>query len=625
MAENVKRISVRTIQGGNWADQDTDIFLRSFVRDPLGYVQRLPLQVRDMKNMDFDPNGFRGRKGSTAKDTINTNFLDSETFIDGIEFQQTFSTSRHVIVVGSHRLYTDQASAGTFVTAYASTTVDASSASGQKVLNVTATTGFHVGDTITIDDANGTGRESRIIDTIQDGVSLTVTVNLGSTFTNEVVDRVHGTTAAPVAKCFFVPFEGRMAVCTDGATAYIEIYRTGATVDDPMNNGNTFHVDGSSGDQTYTGTWSTAAYSGAYFNGRFCFSTGDQAVEYTDAGQPWDLLGGSFKHTRGGCDGLLVFSPELQDELSSSLLYIWTGAGLEVMNGFSISDQIDLIDDAGVLMNNKCFAAGPRWVYYLTKRKRLLAIAGSLIIDVGRRFIKEDGTGPLNDINSTDGVTNAVVRYNPVAKQVMASTPISGTATNDTTFVLDIKQGEAVPGEQPAQFEQRIRCLLWFGLPFVAFYLEIPDVWVGVKSDGTSWTMSSGDSDEGSIAIDQWFKMPAIKGTGEASIITSHWLTADTRFYPTGNWLVDVEWYIDRDASTTGTTLSLLQITSGAATYGAAVYGTSTYSSDSLVRARSDVYLQSEEIQWRVRNQHLTQTFILSLFELRFTEGAVIV
>lgn len=57
------------------------------------------------------------------------------------------------------------------------TTVDASSASGQKTLNVTSTTGFSVGDTVYIAD-NTAYSETGVISTITAGVSLNLVDNL---------------------------------------------------------------------------------------------------------------------------------------------------------------------------------------------------------------------------------------------------------------------------------------------------------------------------------------------------------------------------------------------------------------------------------------------------------------
>lgn len=57
------------------------------------------------------------------------------------------------------------------------TTVDADSAAAQKVLSVAATTNFSVGESVVINEG-GVREEIKVIDTIQSGVSLTMTANL---------------------------------------------------------------------------------------------------------------------------------------------------------------------------------------------------------------------------------------------------------------------------------------------------------------------------------------------------------------------------------------------------------------------------------------------------------------
>jgi len=76
-------------------------------------------------------------------------------------------------------------------TADALTDVDSDSASGQKVLNVTSTTGFAENEIITI-NKDGDREEKRRIDSIQAGVSLTVTVDLSFTHTQVQADEVLG-------------------------------------------------------------------------------------------------------------------------------------------------------------------------------------------------------------------------------------------------------------------------------------------------------------------------------------------------------------------------------------------------------------------------------------------------
>ena len=77
-------------------------------------------------------------------------------------------------------------------TVNAETTVDDDSADGQKVLNVTSTTGFSVDEYVYI-NKGGERAEIRKISSIQSGVSLTMTVDLTYTHTQAQGDEVLGT------------------------------------------------------------------------------------------------------------------------------------------------------------------------------------------------------------------------------------------------------------------------------------------------------------------------------------------------------------------------------------------------------------------------------------------------
>ncbi|HUV85032.1 MAG TPA: hypothetical protein VMV86_04935 [Methanosarcinales archaeon] len=80
-------------------------------------------------------------------------------------------------------------------TADTKTTVDDDSADAQKVLNVASTTGFSVGELVTI-NAGGDRAETRKIYTIQAGISLTMTVDLSYTHTQAQGDEVVGSAGA---------------------------------------------------------------------------------------------------------------------------------------------------------------------------------------------------------------------------------------------------------------------------------------------------------------------------------------------------------------------------------------------------------------------------------------------
>ena len=78
----------------------------------------------------------------------------------------------------------------TFPTVYSTgSTVDVESASGQKVVSVTATTNFTAGDRVILDRGNA-GEEEAIIDSVQAGVSITLLTNLVNTQAVAVVVEV---------------------------------------------------------------------------------------------------------------------------------------------------------------------------------------------------------------------------------------------------------------------------------------------------------------------------------------------------------------------------------------------------------------------------------------------------
>ena len=117
--------------------------------------------------------------GATTGDTINGEAILIPSSLTDIEMN----------------VYLDVAGAFTakkviqLISTLASTTVDQDSAAAQKVLNVAATTNFLAGEKVVI--GRGTTREEiKIINTVQDGVSLTMTENLANEHTAVQADAV---------------------------------------------------------------------------------------------------------------------------------------------------------------------------------------------------------------------------------------------------------------------------------------------------------------------------------------------------------------------------------------------------------------------------------------------------
>lgn len=74
-------------------------------------------------------------------------------------------------------------------TEVASTTLDATAASGQKVVPVTATTGFATGQMVVVTKEDRSYYEVGVIDTVLAGVSVTLTANLKQDFAEDDVLR----------------------------------------------------------------------------------------------------------------------------------------------------------------------------------------------------------------------------------------------------------------------------------------------------------------------------------------------------------------------------------------------------------------------------------------------------
>ena len=112
-----------------------------------------------------------------AKGTWGTFPVASELYVQASYFDHATNATRTLISSND-------------VLSSVSSTVDSDSSSGQKVLNVAATTGFAVGDNIIINDG-GAREEQGIVASIQAGVSLTLEDDLTYTHTAAQADVVY--------------------------------------------------------------------------------------------------------------------------------------------------------------------------------------------------------------------------------------------------------------------------------------------------------------------------------------------------------------------------------------------------------------------------------------------------
>lgn len=113
----------------------------------------------------------------------------------------------------------------------AATTVDEDSADGQPILKVASTTGFEEGKTVVINEG-GDREETKIIDSIQAGISLTMTVNLTYTHTALQADEVWSATtqlsgSLPKAKWLVVHRDKLFYIATAANPNYVYFSQAG--------------------------------------------------------------------------------------------------------------------------------------------------------------------------------------------------------------------------------------------------------------------------------------------------------------------------------------------------------------------------------------------------------------
>lgn len=625
MPEQLENLGIGYFGGLNVRDPADQ--LAAFSHENGTGAQFAPLQSPSLLNVDFDQAGIRKRKGSTLD-------KDLAAVLDGN-----------------------------------SSTVDADSALGQKVLNVAATTGFKVDGAIII-NSGGARQENGVIASIQAGISLTLVVNLTFTHTavqadavaqfvlldgDVVVDarsytnpatnsrstlilskksiytdqsgsyrQINDSVSAPythndklVTKGSIALVDGHRFIGMNGSNK-IQVDRGGADLDDELDNGKTYIEAFGGGTQIVTGTWGAAYFKVAGIHDRLVFSDGGSTVQFTDAQQPWDLAGGGNRPARAAVIDMVSHSPQFGDSLNE-LLYVFTATGVEFMSGFTASDFFKNIEGAPAPLNHRVVISTANWLAYVSAAGGIWGISGNRIIDIGARLNEPAGTsGPLDDINETQAATIAFGFYNERKRQAIWGFPTGASTANDLFVIADFQLGEPIIGELPSQFDNHVRLLKWDGIDYVSIWQTLGQV-KGVRSSGKIYDLENGDDDFGSTAIEANYYTPIF--TMAAPTISKQWMTTLLRGQVTGGWNVDVTIYLDRSENAEKT-WSFSLTSASASLYGTAVYGTGTYSVSGQVKGEDDTNRYSDALQIRFANIAASETFKITNVEQRFMYGA---
>ena len=633
MALPLQQIDFNTFGGGNWSDQPGALIRRSHRRVEGGFAQVAPVESPNLDNMDFVERAIGKRKGSTLLADYSAVLISGDAIIKEASFVTPGTTGtagiEYQVGVGAKGIYTNisgsmvratNANATNFQwptditkcsiiyidgralimpdqgtiqvlrndaslddqlrNSTTATTVDASSSSGQKVLNVAITSPFRVGDRIVIDSA-GTP-EYGFVSVITGGASGTLTLedNLGATYTVETV-----------------------AV----ANRYTEAFG-GAT-------------------QTITGDWQDGTFMGFALHQRLCMGIGDSVWEYTDVGQVWDRAGGGFYQAQGNIAAAITFVPKGANELQT-VGFLSTTAGPEFVPGFDLTDTPKPMQGGGTALNHQVIASIDNWIVYMTQEGGIEAVNYGQTIDLGRRFKTLDGvTGPMDTFSATNSAHSTLpfVFNNRDKKQLQWFYPDASQTTNSHAVVLDFYLGEPVFGEALESYEQRVRCLYWSLKDpatnpwFVSVYQKKGAV-VGVLATGLTYTVESGKDDLDTIAIEAFWEEPNHDGGVQDN--QKNYRRLGVTFEEKGDWNVNLRTFLNYAESQTGADVTMSQIASSTV-WGASTWGGGTWAGDEVVRQTAWRELYGRAIRHRLYNNNAEEDFVIRHITDEYTIGSI--
>jgi hypothetical protein len=439
------------------------------------------------------------------------------------------------------------------------------------------------------------------------------------------------THAADVSKCSATACDNHLIIGLNGANP-MQVYRSGADLDDPLVSTNTWNDSFGGGTSTVSGTHGNGAYIVFTLHERLCYSTGNGAIQYSNFQQPWERLdanGGGYFGCRGNVIAALSFTPRGGDELQA-VGFISTTAGPQFITGFDggISEAAKEVHTAWRALNHRCLVPIENWIVAMTSEGGFRAINLADDIDLGRRFFALDGSsGPLDTFSATNAnhPTHPFGFYNQKKKQVSFFYPDASNSNNSHAAVLDFFLGEPIPGEDKDSYERRVRLGVntidapgtnaWFR----DVYQRRGNV-VGALGTGLTYTLDSGYYDLGTLAIREYWELPDLDG-GEPDRIKM-WQRLLPVFREVGDWDVSFQPYLDLASSPTGDPQTFTQITAGSVAWGSSTWGGGVWSGEGVVTNAEWQELESKFFRGRFYNQAGGQNWTLPALTLEYQIGA---
>src|SRR3990167_865280 len=420
-------------------------------------------------------------------------------------------------------------------------------------------------------------------------IVTTTTVLTNASGTWGIINATSGASAfaftGAVTKASLVPLDGHMFILTNGTGNYIQTTRNGTQIDPQM-------------------------------------------VHTTDSGV-WDLLGdgaGAFHATSGEILFMTNYIPKGGNRVTDEIIVVGTTGGIESTTGFEEYDRLNVEQGAEGVLNHKCFCKVNSWLLYLTRNRNLQAYNGQEVIDLGARLRTATLTGPLDAMDLATSKTNAFALTLPEKMQAILWYSTATTKVNDSAVMVDFKMGEPVPFEPLRSSEARTRLS-----PFEAFngvdndwfihgYLKSSAV-IGMKSNGTTWTMESGKNDLGSVPIEARWKSPVINAGPPATTLQKQFYRLNLRVSQAGVWTARIDEYFDGE-SATAKNWSMNQYIEGSLILGTGLLDVGTLSTEGHVKGFDRIDKRTEAFQFRFKNDSIDEDFVLRHADVSYSVGA---
>ena len=621
--ENLSTIHFTVWGGGNWNDQADSLVGRAYQPTPTGFAQQYPVELSDMRNLDFDIQGIKKRLGSAVLDDVTTALQAGDTILEEVEFVNAAGT-RCRVAVGTQGLYTNQSGAWaqlirssgvTFTSQSAIAKVSFVQADGKlwimmdgaknpiQVYRTGTSLDDHAYNTTVTTTYNGTGT-----------LTSTATMSVASISGFNVGDRFLAGTV-PLYVGGFGTGTSIIAVAAPGSGSPIT---SGAVVATANQYTNVY----SGSKSTFTGVWGLGYYLGFMLHNRICFGIGDTVWEYCNVNAAYDRALGGFYQAQGRIVAAGTFANRYGDTLREFGILSTTG-GVNYIQGFDATDTVMQLEGIGSAINYRGMKQSNDWMVMLTKQRAIMGFNLQQVVNLGRRYRSPDGTGPLDTMNLAQTETLGWAFFNQTKKQVMFGIVDGTNTTVSNILVLDFQLGEPVAGEYLTSFEHRVRLLDWSQTaPWYVAVFRYFGGWAGVMSTGKSYTMDSGPDDFGSgnTAVNAYGVSPEITcGTPMLNKQFRH-MAGFSKSY--GDWSVNVTLYVNRSPFTTGPGWSWQQILGGSAAYDTSTYDNAVYIDSGVARGHDWIDLYATSLRFQFANSVLGQAFTITDMELAWDIGA---